>query len=62
MDETSLGEEETLLVEWGCSNWRRDASVGNVLELLYPNLLAKLCICYDYQGLPSHVKPAQIIS
>lgn len=50
------GEEETLLVERGCRDGRGNASVGDVFEFLYSNFSTKLCICYNHQGLSTHME------
>ena len=51
-------EEKTLLVKRGSWDGRGDASVGNIFKFLDSNLPAELWICYNYQWLSTHVKPA----
>jgi hypothetical protein len=50
--------EEAFPVYWRIGDGRRQAPVRHALELLDAHLLAELCVGYDDQWLPSHVKSA----
>lgn len=50
-------EEKAFLMQRGCRDGRWNASVLKVFEFPDPNLSTKLCICYDHQWLPPHMKP-----